>query len=132
MNKNFLAVAIFCIVFSSCRKIEYGLGLISPKYDVGFYMPDLRNFAAYYVSVDGGQITELPTPIASSINCSTPGILHYSLSMGTHTVVISAGGINGNSYTLILSKSGATLDGKPLQLQSCNNDLSVVISSMGR
>ena len=104
------------------------------KFDVGFYRgPDMRP-EVDYVAIDGGTQTIIPSPEGPSVTatCSTTGILHYSLPLGTHTVTIyfGANSTNGASHTLILSKTGATLDGTQLSAQSCNNGLSAVIEDI--
>jgi hypothetical protein len=130
MIRTFLAVTISFLIFSSCHKIGCDPGMMDQKFDVGFYRPPLMNPIAYYVSVDGGQKNEMPSPETSlsNVSCATTGLLHYSLSLGSHIITISEYGTTGNSHTLILSRNGATLDGTPLQLQSCNNGLSIVLS----
>ena len=137
MNKAFLAIVISFVVFSSCHKIMIGCDpgpkMMNPKFDIGVYRgPDMRP-EADYVAIDGGQQTLIPVAEGSvSATCSTAGILHYSLALGTYTVTIyyGANGTNGTPHTLILSKTGATYDGTQLPAQSCNNGLSAVIADI--
>ena len=134
MIKAFSAIFISFVVFSSCHKGGgCDPGMMNQKFDIGVYRgPDMRP-EADYVSIDGSQQTLITTPEGSAgVTCSTTGILHYSLSLGTHTVTIylGANSSNGTSHTLILSKGGATLDGTQLSSQSCNNGLSVMIEDI--
>jgi hypothetical protein len=129
--KAFLAILVSCVLLSSCRKImiggcDPGPGKMDTKFDIGVYRgPDMRP-EADYISIDGSQKVEIATPEGSAnVTCSTPGLLHYSLSLGTHTVTI-----NTTKHTLILSQSGAMLDGTQLAPQSCNNNLSAVIEDI--
>ena len=104
-----------------------GCGSPNMKYDVGFYRgPDMRAEADYVV-IDGvKQPTQLPE--LANPTCTTSGVVHVSLSFGTHTIAISTGNQNQlQSLTLILSDSGATLNGQALTKQSCNNGNSVLI-----
>ena len=139
MIKAFSIVLISLALFSSCKKwmiggCDPGPKPTDTKFDVGFYRgPDMRP-EADYVAIDGGTQTVIPYPEGSSVTatCSTAGILHYSLPLGTHTVTIyfGANSANGVVHTLILSKTGATLDGTQLSAQSCNNGLSAVIEDI--
>ncbi len=139
MIKFFFAILISVVLFSSCNKMgpfgcDPGPKPTDTKFDVGIYRgPDMRP-EVDYVSIDGGTKTVIPSPEGSvtTATCSTSGVLHYSLSIGTHTVTIylGANNANGTVHTLILSKTGATFDGTSLPAQSCNNGLSAVIADM--
>jgi hypothetical protein len=139
MVKVFFTILISFVLFSSCHKMgpfgcDPGPKPTNTKFDVGFYRgPDMRP-EADYVAIDGGTQTLIPSPEGSgtAVTCSTSGILHYSLPLGTHTITIyfGANSSSGTSHTLVLSKNGATLDGTQLAGQSCNSGLSAVIEDI--
>ncbi len=139
MSKALVVILLSSVLFGSCHKMgpfgcDSGPKPTDVKFDIGVYRgPDMRP-EADYVSIDGGTQTLIPSPETTSLNvtCSTPGILHYSLPLGTHTVTIYFGsnGANAAPHTLILAKSGSTVDGTQLPSQSCNNGLSAVIADM--
>jgi len=136
MIKAFSAVLVSFVLLSSCHKMGPGGcdpgpgGMMATKYDVGFYRGSDTRPESDYVSVDGGSQSLLSSPEeTSNVTCSTTGILHYSLLLGTHTITIYMGNV-GTPHTLILSKTGATFDGTQLPSQSCNSGLSAVIADM--
>ncbi len=133
MIKAFSVILGSCVLLSSCHKIMIGCDpgpKIDQKFDIGVYRgPDMRA-EQDYISIDGSPKVAIATPEGSAnVSCSTLGLLHYSLSLGTHTVTMYIGA-NATQYNLVLSAGGATLNGTALPSQSCNNGLSALLEDI--
>src|SRR5665213_225130 len=127
MLKTIFFTAIVVLSLVSCKKhpgCDPGM-----TYDIGFFRGQDARMEADYIFIDGvKQPNQIPQISPGATTCSSPGIMHVSLSYGTHTIGI--GFFNQNpsvTQTLILSSSGATLNGQSLPKQSCNMGNSVLI-----
>lgn len=135
MKTSFIIKAAFAVLLVvsalSCSKPHMDCHNMNGSYDAGFYRgPDMRPEADYLI-IDGVNKGLLPFASGSeaSANCSTAGLLHISLSFGTHTIGIQRGTMVTNS-TFVLSPSGVSCNGAAYPLQSCNNGMSFVMEDI--
>jgi len=131
MAKAVIFSALICLIIFACTKTDSNQKkATNQNFDVAFYRgPDMRPEQDYVV-IDSGLKAIIPTPSGNgSINCTTSGLLHFTLTPGAHTVTYFIGN-TVSVQTLNLASSGATLGGTSIPFQSCNSGLSILIEDI--